>query len=205
MLTPTKPIRFSPKIMSAARFILHVIALFWISYVFYLGLNDELGGDPVQGLLDFTGIGALNLLVLSLLISPVAMRFKFAQLLTFRRPIGLYSAFYALSHFLVFIAFELQFEMRLLVNEIIDRPYITVGFITLIILTLLSITSITAIKRKMGSRWFTLHSLVYVAVVLACLHFLWLVKSGWYEPAIYLSVTMLLIYLRKTKIKKIFK
>jgi len=191
--------------MRVSRLLLHVVTISWLAIIFYQGFTDQLGGDPVQALLDFTGIGALNLLVISLIISPLAMRLKFAQLLTFRRPIGLYSALYGLSHFYVFIAFELQFEMQLIASEIIKRPYITVGFVTLIILIILSVTSIGMIKKRMGAKWFTLHSLVYVAVMLAGLHYLWLVKSAWYEPTIYLLFSGCLLFLRRTKIKKIFK
>nr|WP_297349306.1 protein-methionine-sulfoxide reductase heme-binding subunit MsrQ [uncultured Glaciecola sp.] len=191
--------------MQVIRLLGHGFLVMWLAMVFYQGFTDQLGGDPVQSLLDFTGIGALNLLVISLIVSPLAMHLKFAQLLPFRRPIGLYSALYALSHFYVFIAFELQFELKLIVSEIIERPYITVGFVTLLILIALSITSINAIKKWMGAKWFTLHSLAYVAVILAGLHYLWLVKSAWYEPAIYILFSAFLSILRRTKIKKIFK
>ncbi|WP_411693775.1 sulfite oxidase heme-binding subunit YedZ [Glaciecola sp.] len=201
----SKPIRLPHKVMNSSRYILHAIASSWLIYVFYQGITDNLGGDPVQALLDFTGIGALNLLVMSLIISPLAMQTKFAQLIPLRRPLGLYAAVYAFAHFLVFVAFELQFEMKLVLNEIIERPYITVGFLNLIILIVLSITSITVLKKKMGSSWFTLHSLSYVAVILGGLHYLWLVKSAWYEPAIYLSFSAFLLYLRRQKIKKLFK
>ncbi|MFQ3207590.1 MAG: sulfoxide reductase heme-binding subunit YedZ [Glaciecola sp.] len=205
MLKINKPIRVNPTFMRVIRLLGHGILVMWLAMVFYQGFTDQLGGDPVQSLLDFTGIGALNLLVISLIVSPLAMHLKFAQLLPFRRPIGLYSALYALSHFYVFIAFELQFELKLIASEIIERPYITVGFVTLLILIALSITSINAIKKSMGAKWFTLHSLAYVAVILAGLHYLWLVKSAWYEPAIYILFSAFLLILRRTKIKKIFK
>ncbi len=155
--------------MRMVRLFGHGVLLIWLAVVFYQGFTDQLGGDPVQSLINFTGIGALNLLIISLTISPLALHLKFAQLIPFRRPIGLYSALYALSHFYVFIAFELQFELRLIVSEIIERPYITVGFITLLILIALSVTSLNVIKKRMGPKWFTLHSLTYVAVILACL------------------------------------
>jgi sulfoxide reductase heme-binding subunit YedZ len=205
MLKIKKPIRANPAFMKVARLLAHVVIFGWLGIVFYQGFSDQLGGDPVQALLDFTGIGALNLLVISLIISPLAMSFKFTQLLPFRRPVGLYSALYGLSHFYVFIAFELQFEMQLIFAEIIKRPYITVGFVTLIILIVLAVTSVNRIKKRMGTTWFTLHSLAYVAVVLAGLHYLWLVKSAWYEPAIYLIFSVCLLFLRRDKIKKIFK
>ncbi|MFT4746987.1 MAG: sulfoxide reductase heme-binding subunit YedZ [Congregibacter sp.] len=205
MLKINKPIRVNPTFMRMVRLFGHGVLLIWLTVVFYQGFTDQLGGDPVQSLINFTGIGALNLLIISLTISPLALHLKFAQLIPFRRPIGLYSALYALSHFYVFIAFELQFELRLIVSEIIERPYITVGFITLLILIALSVTSLNVIKKRMGAKWFTLHSLTYVAVILAGLHYLWLVKLAWYEPAIYLLFSIYLLTLRRTKIKKIFK
>jgi sulfoxide reductase heme-binding subunit YedZ len=205
MLKINKPIRVNPTFMRVIRLLGHGVLFIWLTIVFYQGFTDQLGGDPVQSLLDFTGIGALNLLLISLTISPLAMHLKCAQLIPFRRPIGLYSALYALSHFYVFIAFELQFELQLIVSEIIKRPYITLGFVTLLILIILSVSSLNVIKKRMGAKWFTLHSVAYVAVVLAALHYLWLVKSAWYEPAIYLLFSVYLLILRRTKIKKIFK
>ena len=184
------------------RLLAHVVILVWLGIVFDQGFSDQLGGDPVQALRDFTGIGALNLLVISLIIRPLAMFFKFTQLLPFRRPIGLHSALYCLSHFYVFIAFELHFEIQLIISEIIKRPYITVGFVTLVTLIVLAVTSVNRIKKSMGSKWFILHSLAYVAVVLDCLHYLWLVKSAWYEPATYLAFTACLLFLRRARIKK---
>ncbi|MFT5276961.1 MAG: sulfoxide reductase heme-binding subunit YedZ [Glaciecola sp.] len=200
-----KPIRIGPTKFKIFQWMIHIFILAWLILIFYQGLTDQLGGDPVQSLLDFTGIGALNLLVISLVISPIASYLKFGQVIQLRRPIGLYSAFYALSHLMVFIAFELQFEMVLVLSEIIERPYITVGFTTFIILSILAITSISNIKKKMGRKWFTLHSLSYIAVILGGIHYLWLVKSAWYEPAIYIIVSMLLILLRRKKIIKMFK
>lgn len=201
----SKPIRLQKGLIGVVRCLLHSVILVWLISVFYQGFTDQLGGDPVQSLLDFTGIGALNLLVISLMISPLATFLKFAQLIQFRRPLGLYSALYALCHFFVFVAFELQFEMSLVLSEIIKRPYITVGFTTFLILSVLAITSLNGIKRRMGKSWFTLHSLAYVAVILGGLHYLWLVKSAWYEPAIYLTFSILLLWFRRDKIKKIFK
>ena len=205
MWTIKKPTRLDPRLISLTRIVLHLLITSWLILVFYQGFTDQLGGDPVQALLDFTGIGALNLLIISLVITPLATYFKFAQLMVLRRPIGLYSALYGLGHLFVFVAFELQFEMRLVVSEIIDRPYITVGFVCLLILLTLAITSITSLKKKMGPHWFSLHNLVYLAVLLAGLHYFWLVKSAWYEPAIYLGFSVFLIILRRKKIIKIFK
>ena len=197
--------RVDTSLIHTLQFSLHLIAVIWLVWVFYAGFTGQLPGDPVQYLLDFTGIGALNLLVASLSISLVAMHLKFAQVMVFRRPLGVYSAIYALAHFIVFIAFELQFEFRLIISEIVDRPYITVGFTGFLLLSLLALTSFPIIKKKMGKSWQKLHNLSYVAVALACLHYLWLVKSSWIEPAIYIVIVLVLLTLKRRKIKNIFK
>lgn len=198
------PLRANKNLIRVLQFSFHCTAIIWLIWVFYAGFTAQLPGDPVQYLLDFTGIGALNLLVASLVVSLLAQYLRFAQIMVFRRPIGVYSAIYALAHFIVFIAFELQFEFGLIVAEIIDRPYITVGFIGFLILTSLALTSFPKIKRKMGKSWQKLHNLSYLAVLLACLHFFWLVKSSLIEPLIYIAIALTLLILKRKKIKNIF-
>ncbi|MDT0594322.1 sulfite oxidase heme-binding subunit YedZ [Glaciecola petra] len=159
----------------------------------------------MQYLLDFTGIGALNLLLLSLTISPLSRVFKFIQLIRIRKTLGVYAAIYALSHFGVFIVFELQFEWRLIVSEIIDRPYITVGFCSLFILSLLLVSSFDFAKSKLKRNWQRLHNWVYLALALACLHFLWSIKSTEIEAIIYFAMGIAALLLRRDKLLKPLK
>jgi sulfoxide reductase heme-binding subunit YedZ len=200
-----KPIRINPRFITLLRALIHSTAAIWLAYVFVLGLSGDLPGDPVQYLIDFTGISSLNLLVLSLLISPICEYLKFAQLIRIRKTLGVYAAIYALSHLLVFIVFELQFEWLLIAKEIIDRPYITVGFLGLVILTALLATSFNSVKIKMGQNWFKLHRWVYVALLLICLHFVWSIKSDELAPLVYIGIAGLLLLIRKNKIKRYFK
>lgn len=204
-LVVKRPIRVANYWMHLLRLSIHVIAAVWLMWIYYQGLNGMLPGDPVQYLLDFSGIGALHLLLLSLCISPLAQRLKFSQLMRIRKTLGVYSAVYALFHFYIFIGYELQYEWLLIADEIIKRPYITVGMTALVILFTLLLTSLNTIKKKMGSYWQRLHNLTYLALLLGCIHFLWSVKSDWYEPAIYIAIAALVISLRRKKIHKIFK
>ena len=201
----TKPLRLPKWLFTTLHTALHITCASWLAYIFYLGFSDQLGGDPGQYLLDFTGIGALNLLITSLLVSILAQWLLFGQLMKLRRPLGIYAAVYALAHFFVFIAFELQFEVVMILSEIVKRPYITVGFIAFSILLALMLTSPSFIRKKMGRQWQRLHNFSYVAVVLGGLHYLWLVKSGWLEPTIYLGLAALLLIIKHKKIRKIFK
>lgn len=185
--------------------VIHLAALIPLVYTYYLAIIDQLGGDPVEAILHFTGIGALNILLLSLLISPLAKRFKQAYLLQTRRLVGLYAFTYALFHILSFLFFEVQFNWQLFVDEIIQRPYITVGMLAFTVLLLLAVTSVSGLKRKMGKRWQQLHNWVYPAAILAAIHFYWSVKSELIEPSIYLVMVEVLLALRADKFKRWFR
>lgn len=179
-----------------------MVSLGLLIQLYYQAITDTLGADPVENVLHFTGIGAFNLLVLSLLITPVVKRFKLSYLLKLRRLFGLYSFAYALFHVVSFIAFEVQFDWSLFISEIVKRPYITVGMAAFIILLLLAITSISVIKRRMGRHWQLLHNWVYGAILLTSLHFYWSVKSDIVEPVLYATVSGLLLYFRKESLMR---
>lgn len=204
----TSVIRVNPTWLTLARYCIHLGALAFLGLNYYWGLEGQLSGDPVQALLDFSGISALNLLIATLLVAPLAQRFKFAQLMQYRKTLGVYAAVYALFHLYIFIAYELAFEWRLIIEEITQRPYITVGFVALVLLSLLLVTSLDTIKKKMKSRWQKLHNAIYLIAILGAVHFLWSVKSNITEPIIYLSIFICLLFLpkiRRNRIRTIFK
>jgi len=180
---------------------IHLINLAFIAQLYYLAILDQLGTDPVKEVIHATGINGLNLLLLTLCISPVAKRFKMGWLMQTRRLLGIYTFVYALLHLLNYIAFELQFDYSLLVSEIIKRPYITIGMVAISLLTPLAITSLKYYQRKMGRQWQSLHNWVYVIVILVCIHFYWSVKSDITEPVIYFGIMFTLLMLRRDKIK----
>ncbi|MBA6287953.1 protein-methionine-sulfoxide reductase heme-binding subunit MsrQ [Colwellia sp. MB3u-4] len=184
---------------------IHLLAFLPLFVLYFLAFTEQLGADPVEEVIHFTGMGAFNLLLISLLVTPVAKKYRQGYLLQIRRLLGLYSFTYAMFHLLNFLAFEVQFDLVLFFDEIIDRPYITVGMAALMILFSLAITSITALRRKMGTKWQKLHNGVYLAVLLIALHFFWSVKSDIVEPMIYFTMAVLLLILRKDKIKRWFK
>jgi sulfoxide reductase heme-binding subunit YedZ len=99
----------------------------------------------------------------------------------------------------------LQFEWLLIVSDIIERPYITVGFLGLLILTSLLVTSFEKVKQKMGRTWGKLHQWVYVALVLGLVHYLWSIKANELQPIVYIVFGIVLLLQRREKIKSIFK
>ena len=174
----------------------HLLALIPIGYLIWTVFSGEAGGDPVEYIIHYTGMGALNTLVAVLLISPIAKRFKLGVLMQTRRLVGLYVFAYASLHISAFLSLDLLFEWQLLASEIVKRPYILVGASAYLLLLLLSITSLNRLKRKMGRRWQTLHNGVYVIALLAPVHFYWSVKSEVIEPSIYIVIFVSLLLFR---------
>jgi sulfoxide reductase heme-binding subunit YedZ len=100
-------------------------------------------------------------------------------------------------HFSVWVVLDFFFEWELMANDIVERPYITVGMTALLLLTPLAVTSTAGMVKRLGARrWRRLHQLVYVAAVLGVLHYLWLAKVGVHTPWIYASVLAVLLGIR---------
>jgi len=122
-----------------------------------------------------------------------------------RRLLGLYSFAWVCLHLLVFVWLELDWHLLLFIDEVIKRPYLSLGAIAWIILLLLSITSIDLFKRIMKRNWLTLHRFVYWAVLFATIHYYWSVKSGLIEATIYLAICIFLLVERKSYFLSLFK
>lgn len=194
--------RLSPRGVFWLKVVLHLVFLLPALYLVALVMTDNAGGDPVQYIIHYTGMGAINSLLATLLISPIAKRFKLAALMQTRRLVGLYVFAYALLHIAAFISLDLLFAWGLLFEEVIKRPYILVGAAALMIVTLLALTSPHKIKRKMGKQWQSLHNWIYVVALLAPIHFYWSVKSEIIEPSIYIALFVGLLLYRRVSIKK---
>ncbi len=177
----------------------HLFALAPMIYLVLLIFLNKAGGDPVQFIIHYTGIGALNTLLLTLLISPTAKKFKMSWLMQTRRLVGLYVFAYATLHLASYFSFDLLFEWSLLGEEVIKRPYILVGAVAYLILLALTVTSFKKVMAKMGRKWQKLHNWVYLAAILVPIHFYWSVKSEIIEPSIYIFVALILVGIRIKK------
>jgi sulfoxide reductase heme-binding subunit YedZ len=179
---------------------MHLAALTPLVWLAWQTYTQQLGGDPVQYLTHFTGKGALNLLLLTLLISPLAKKMKWGFLLQTRRLLGLWVLAYALGHVGIFWLLDLAGRVDLLLQELLKRPYITLGLIALLLLIALGVTSFNGIRKKMGRQWQKLHNWVYLVLILVPIHYYWSVKSAVFEPSIYLAIACLLLALRHQKL-----
>jgi len=171
-----------------------VLALVPLLRIVVQGLTGGLGGNPIEETLHRTGWWALTFLMLTLTVTPVRRLTGIGWLVKLRRMLGLYAFFYATLHFAVYLGLDQFFAWDYILEDIGERPYITVGFTALLTLVPLAATSTTRmIKRLGGRRWNRLHRLVYVAAALGVLHFLWLVKADTREPLIFGAVLAILL------------
>ena len=159
-------------------------------------LRDELGADPVAQLEHRSGDWALRLLLATLAITPLRRLTRRNEWLHYRRMFGMFAFFYACVHLMIYVAIDLGGYWPQLLRDIAKRPYMTVGFSAWLLLVPLALTSTRTMMRRLGRRWQQLHRAIYVAALLACLHFLWLVKADQREPLVYLSIFAGLMLLR---------
>jgi methionine sulfoxide reductase heme-binding subunit len=160
------------------------------------GLRDDLTANPIEDLTHRTGWWALTLLMVTLSVTPVRRLTGWNRLVQYRRMIGLFAFFYACLHVSIYFGLDQLLSFDYILEDIAERPYITVGFTAWVLLIPLAITSTKGWIRRLGKRWQRLHRLVYVSAALGVLHFLWLVKADVREPLIYATVLGVLMALR---------
>ena len=197
--------KIPPSAITLIKVIIHLASLSTLVYFYLLIDSNRLGADPVKEMIHFLGKTGLNYLLITLAITPLSKRFKQPLLSRLKRVLGLYTFVWISLHLITFLWLELNWQIGLLVQEVIKRPYLTLGMIAWFILLLLSITSLNTIRHKMKQTWFTLHRWVYVAVVLGAIHYYWSVKSGLIEPSIYLVICFLLLNERSQYFKSLCK
>lgn len=180
----------------------HLLGLAPFAWLAWRVNTGQLGADPVQEITHFTGDWALRILLLALAVTPLRRLTRWNVLARFRRLVGLYAFFYASIHLSCYLILDLGGYWAQIAEDIVKRPYITVGFAAWVGLLLLAITSPKFMVRKLGRRWAQLHKLVYVIGVLGVLHYLWLVKADLREPLIYAGILAVLLIARIPPVAK---
>ena len=181
-------------------FFMALIPFIWLLLKVF---QNDLGPDPAQALSIETGEWTLRFLLLTLAITPFRQIFRMVEIARLRRMIGLFAFFYASIHFLSWMAFILGFRWLAIAEELVERPYITVGFLAYVILFLLGVTSTNSMVRRLGKNWKRLHKFVYAASILAIVHLLWILRTDITEAVIYgVLLAILLGYriIRKLKL-----
>jgi sulfoxide reductase heme-binding subunit YedZ len=156
----------------------------------------SLGANPVQEVLHTLGKTGLNLLLITLAVTPARKLTGLKWLAALRRALGLAVFAYILLHAVTYVMLDLQFAWSTLFDDVTRRPYITVGVAALILLVPLAVTSTNAMQRRLGRRWVKLHRLVYVIGTLGVVHYFWQVKITTWEPLIYTGILIVLLGFR---------
>jgi sulfoxide reductase heme-binding subunit YedZ len=163
--------------------------------VFEIG-GQSLGADPIEAIQDHLGIWGLRLLLLTLALTPLRKLTGRSWWIRLRRMTGLFTLFYIGLHFLNYLVLDQNFDWPLIIEDIIERPFITIGFIALLAMIPLGVTSTAGWMRRLGKRWQKLHRLVYAIAILGCWHFWWQVKADILEPLIYATILAILFGFR---------
>jgi sulfoxide reductase heme-binding subunit YedZ len=175
----------------------HGAALWPGAALLHAALDDRLGADPVATLTHRSGELALWLLLGCLAMTPLRKLLGQAWPLRFRRMLGLHAFCYASLHLLVYVVLDLGSYWAQLLEDVFERPVMSVGAAAWLLMLPLAVTSTRAAMRRLGQRWSKLHRLVYPAGALAVLHFWWLTKADWREPALYALLLALLLAARR--------
>jgi len=160
------------------------------------GITGGLGANPVEEILDRFGNWALRFIMITLAVTPLRRLSGWNWLTRFRRMLGLFTFFYAFMHFLTWVALDRELRLSDIIEDLTERPFITLGFAAIVLLSALAITSFTALRRRMGRSWQTLHKAVYVIGVLGVWHYWWQVKKDVTEPLVYALILTLLLAAR---------
>ena len=148
-------------------------------------ITGQLGANPIEEIMDRFGNWSLRFILLTLAVTPVRRISGWNWLARFRRMFGLFTFFYVLMHFLTWLILDQGILLPAIIEDLAKRPFITVGFIALVLLTALAATSTAAVRRRMGRRWQTLHNAVYLVGILGVWHYWWQVKKDITEPLLY--------------------
>lgn len=159
-------------------------------------INQQLGPNPVEAMIRGFGDWGIYFILIGLSISPVRKIFNLNWLTQFRRMIGLFAFFYVTMHFSSYIWFEQFFDIEKIINDIVKRPFITIGFVSFLMLVPLALTSSNKMMRRLKKNWGRLHKLVYPISVLTLLHYFMMVKADYLVPGVLLVILSILLAYR---------
>lgn len=179
--------------MSLTKPAVFVLCLMPVAWFFYRAVSGAVGPDPGKELVLFTGIWSLHFLIITLAATPIKRWTGIAVVVRLRRMLGLYVWFYASLHLLAVLTYILGWSWSVFIEEFIERPYMALGITAWVMLVPLGLTSNRWMIKRLGRRWKTLHKLIYIIAILVCAHFIWLVRSDYWQVAVYSLIVALLL------------
>ena len=162
---------------------------------------DELGPEPIKKIMHHFGEWTLIFICLTLAMSPLKRFTPFNFWTKFRRMLGLYVFFYATVHLLIYVGLDYRFDWDPILNDVLKKKYIFIGFSAWLLLIPLAATSSQKMIKLLKHNWKKIHKLIYVIAVFGSLHYIWLSKTIFFKPLIYSLIILVLLALR-IRIKK---
>lgn len=191
--------------LGAGRWLVHCFGLLSFIWLVLAALQNQLGPDPIKQLVLLTGERGFQFLLFSLAISPLARLFTAPLLAQWRRPAGLWAFYFLSLHLLLFAQGYIGWSWVILVEELVERPYITVGTLAWLLLVPLVLTSTRRARLRLGPRWDVLHRLVFFVAALGCVHVIWQVRSDWINAGVYTLICVLIIGSRYRNARRFLK
>ena len=183
---------------------LPLVWLFFLSYLEYLETGAGFGVNPDEAFVKYLGEWSIRILLVAYSISPVSRVFGWRALAKMRRFVGLTAFVYVLLHLTSYVLLYIELDWEVLLEDVIERKYVVVGFLAFFCLLLMTITSTNGWKKRLRSNWRALHRLIHIVVLLSLLHYTWLTKDGFGVIFLYvvgfgvLSVERVVRIIRKT-------
>ena len=159
-------------------------------------ITGRLGANPIEEIQDRFGIWAIRFIMITMAVTPLRHLPGWNWLLRFRRMLGLFTFFYVLMHFLTWLILDQSLLLSAIAEDLTERPFITIGFTALVLLTAMAVTSTNGMRRRMGRRWQKLHYSVYVIGLLGVWHYWWQVKKDAGDAQIYAVILAVLLGFR---------
>lgn len=179
-------------VLKSAIWLCCILPLTWLLWNLF---TDQLGANPLEVVIRRLGEWGLQLLLVTLCMTPLRDLSNESWPIQLRRLLGLWSFAYLCMHFLTYLWVDQFFDWQEIGKDIVKRPFITVGMLAVAGLFPLAVTSTRSMQRRLGRQWKRLHRLIYLIVPLGTLHFYWLVKADTLRPLIFaLCVALLLGY-----------
>ena len=183
---------------------LPLVWLFFLSYLEYLETGAGFGVNPDEAFVKYLGEWSIRILLVAYSISPFSRVFGWRALSKMRRFVGLTAFMYVLLHLTSYVLLYIELDWGVLLEDVIERKYVVVGFLAFFCLLLMTITSTNGWKKRLGSNWRVLHRLIHIVVLFSLLHYIWLTKDGFGVILLYvvcfgvLSIERFVRIIRKT-------
>jgi len=181
-------------------FFLSLVPFLIITYKIYF---NKLGPEPVKQITHYTGEWTLIFICLTLSMTPLKRLTKLTMWISFRRMLGLFVFFYASLHLFTYMGIDYRFNWQSILNDLLKKKYIFIGFLAWVLLLPLVITSSKKMVKLLKDNWKNLHRLIYIIAIFGSLHYLWLSKTVFFKPLFYsILIFLLLLFRFKFRVKK---